>query len=401
MGKSSILDALSVAFGSFLLGIPVARPRHIHRHEAREFERNHAGSLEFLPSFPVRVEAEGTFPDPFTNETSKMSWSRDLTSARGRTTTKDARALKSLANSAYKAVLSGGDPTLPLLSYYGAGRLWSQSPVQKQGQRPSRFDAYRNSHEPDVSPGDLMAWLKRMRLNEFETNRPSDLLAAWRATVESCFDENVCVSYSPSRERLEVNFEDRGQIVAYENLSHGQRTIVSMIGDIAFKAIILNPHLGAKAVAEARGVILIDEIDLHLHPRWQRTLIPSLLSAFPRLQFIATTHSPFVIQSLNEGVMLDLDNMEVDDRVHNLPLSDIVENIQKVETADRSMTYMRKMRAADSYLEKVERMAVTSDSEERKALEAGLNDMERCFQDPGLEALMKIERMARMKRAEK
>ncbi|MGV0035868.1 MAG: hypothetical protein ACNYPE_13240 [Candidatus Azotimanducaceae bacterium WSBS_2022_MAG_OTU7] len=99
--------------------------------------------------------------------------------------------------------------------------------------------------------------------------------------------------------------------------------------------------------------------------------------------------------------MLDLDNMEVDDRVHNLPLSDIVENIQKVETADRSMTYMRKMRAADSYLEKVERMAVTSDSEERKALEAGLNDMERCFQDPGLEALMKIERMARMKRAEK
>lgn len=401
MGKSSILDALSVAFGSFLLGIPVASARHIYRHEAREFERNHNGNLEFLQSFPIQVAAEGTLQDPFTNERSKMSWSRDLTSAKGRTTTKDAGALKSLAHSAYKAVLSGDDPTLPLLSYYGTGRLWSKSPVQKKGERPSRFDAYRNSHEPDVSPGDLMAWLKRMRLNEFETDRPSDLLAEWRSTVESCFDEKVRVSYSPSRNRLEVNFEERSQIVAYENLSHGQRTIVSMIGDIAFKAIILNPHLGAKAVAEARGVILIDEIDLHLHPRWQRAIIPALLHAFPGLQFVATTHSPFVIQSLNEGVMLDLDNMEVDDRVHNLPLIDIVEDVQKIEAPDRSLTYLSKMRSAEFYLGQVDRMALTSDPDELSALKSSLEDMESRFQDPALEALMKIERLTRMKRAEK
>lgn len=408
MGKSSILDALSVAFGSFLLGIPVAKSRHIHRNEAREFERGHEESLEFVHAFPVSVRAEGTLPDPFTDELHKLSWSRDLTSAKGRTTTKDARELKNLASAAYETVIMGGDPTLPLLSYYGTGRLWNPLPALKKNTRPSRFDAYQNSHEPGVSSRELIAWLKRVRLNELETNRPSKLLAAWRAAVESCFNEKVRVIYSPSRERLEVTFEDRSQAVedrnltvAYENLSHGQRNTLAMVGDIAFKAIILNPHLGAEAVSAARGVILIDEIDLHLHPRWQRAIIPALLTAFPALQFIVTTHSPFVIQSLSEGVMLDLDNMEVDDRVYNMPLIDIVEDVQKVETSNRSLVYTQKMLGVETYLDQVDRMALSLDPVEREALSSKLDDMEHRFQDPALEALMKIERITRLKRADK
>lgn len=401
VGKSSILDALSVAFGSFLLGIPVTSPRHIYRNEAREFEREYGGTQDFVRAFPVHIEAMGRIADPMDRKIRSISWVRELGSDRGRNTIKDARQLSSIAEASYKAITEGLDPTLPLLSYYGTGRLWNKPPRQNKKTRPSRFDAYRNSHEPQVSSEDLMAWLRRERLREFETERPSALIAAWRAAVESFFDEKVRVNFSPSRERLEVNFEDRKQTVAYENLSHGQRNILSMVGDIAFKAIILNPHLGAEAVIAASGIILIDEIDLHLHPSWQRLIIPALLRAFPHLQFVATTHSPFVIQSLCEGVMLDLDSMEVDDRVHNLPLSDIVEDVQKVETADRSATYVQKRQTAEFYLAQVDRIAATSDSIERAALELELDDMERSFQDPALEALMKIERMARLKRVNK
>ena len=150
-----------------------------------------------------------------------------------------------------------------------------------------------------MSPADLLNWLRRERLKELETERPSPLLVAWRNAVEACFDESVEATYSPSRERLEVRFNDRGQTVAYDNLSHGQRNVLSMVGDIAFKAIILNPHLGAKAVSTVQRIALIDEIDLHLHPRWQRIIVPTLLEAFPKLQFVATTHSPFIIQSLS------------------------------------------------------------------------------------------------------
>ena len=395
VGKSSLLDALSIAFGSFFLGIPNVARRHINQSEVREFERDFDGTPEFNHAYPVTVEAEGKITHPVSGEVKKLCWKRTLGSRRGRTTTKDANALSSIAEEAYQAVKDRTDPTFPLLSYYGTGRLWVEPKADKKGQRPSRFDAYRNSHEPRVSPADLLSWLHRERLNELETERSSPLLTAWRKAVEVCFDEPVEVTYSPSRERLEVRFVSRQQSVAYENLSHGQRNILSMVGDIAFKATVLNPHLRAEAISKVQGIALIDEIDLHLHPRWQRIIVPALLKAFPQLQFVATTHSPFIIQSLHEGVLLDLNEMELDDRVGNLPLGEIIKDVQKVETVDRSAPYMQKMGGAQNYLGLLEKIATLADPEERAELEAELDEMESQFQDPGLEAMMRIERLAK------
>ncbi|MYH56816.1 MAG: AAA family ATPase [Boseongicola sp. SB0675_bin_26] len=395
VGKSSLLDALSIAFGSFFLGVPDVARRHINQSEVREFEREFDGAPEFNHAYPVVVEAEGRITHPVSGEVKDLCWTRALGSKNGRTTTKDARALSSIAGEAYQAVKDLANPTLPLLSYYGTGRLWVEPKAVKRKARPSRFDAYRNSHEPRVSPADLLNWLRRERLRELETERSSSLLTAWRKAVEACFDERVEVTYSPSRERLEVRFVSRGQTIAYENLSHGQRNILSMVGDIAFKATILNPHLGAEAVSAVQGTVLIDEIDLHLHPRWQRIVVPALLEAFPNLQFVATTHSPFIIQSLSEGVLLDLNEMELDDRVHNLPLREIVEGVQKVETSDRSASYLRKMRSAQNYLGLVEKQATLAGPDERAKLEAELDEMEGRIQDPGLEAMLKIERLAK------
>ena len=394
-GKSSLLDALSVAFGSFFLGIPVVPPRHIRQNEVHEFEQDFDGTPEFNKAYPVVVEAEGRITHPLTAKVTNACWKRSLGKERGRTTIRDARELSSIAQEAYQAVENRANPTLPLLSYYGTGRLWAESKNVERGKRRSRFDAYRNSHEPRVSSADLLDWLHRERLKEFETERSSRLLAAWNRAVETCFEEDVKVTYSPSRERLEVRFICRQQTVAYENLSHGQRNILSMVGDIAFKAIILNPHLGDDAVTAVKGIVLIDEIDLHLHPCWQRIIVPALLQAFPHLQFVATTHSPFIIQSLSEGVLLDLNDMELDDQVHNLPLRDIVEEVQKVETSDRSASYMQKMRGAQDYLSLVEKLATITDPEERAKLEQDLDSMEAQIQDPGLEAMMKIERLAK------
>ena len=394
-GKSSMLDALSVACGSFLLGIPVATARHIHQSEVREIERDFDGTPEFNKAYPVVVEAEGRITHPVSGDARAVRWKRVLSSENGRSTIKDARALSSVAEAAYQAVTDRASPTLPLLSYYGTGRLWNGPKNVDGKKRPSRFDAYRNSHEPRVSSAGLLNWLRSEGLKEFETDGPSPLLAAWRQAVEACFDEPVEVTYSPSRERLEVRFTCREQTVAYDDLSHGQRNVLSMVGDIAFKAIILNPHLGAKAASAVQGIVLIDEIDLHLHPRLQRIIVPALLQAFPNLQFVATTHSPFIIQSLSEGVLLDLDEMELDDRVHNLPLRDIVEDVQKVDTCDRSAPYMQRMRGAQNYLSLVEQLATLTDPDERARLEQELDGMEGQIQDPGLEAMMKIKRLAR------
>lgn len=82
-------------------------------------------------------------------------------------------------------------------------------------------------------------------------------------------------------------------------LSDGLRNMVAMISDIAFRCIKLNPHLGEKAAIETSGIVLIDEVDMFLHPTWQQTVLSSLMDAFPKLQFIVTTHSPQVISTVH------------------------------------------------------------------------------------------------------
>lgn len=82
-------------------------------------------------------------------------------------------------------------------------------------------------------------------------------------------------------------------------LSDGERGILAMVLDITRRLAQANPHMEDPA-AEAEAVILIDEIDLHLHPRWQREVIHNLTAAFPKCQFIATTHSPQVIGEMDK-----------------------------------------------------------------------------------------------------
>ena len=107
------------------------------------------------------VEAEGKLTHPVSGDVQVVRWKRALNRKKGRNTIKDARALSSVAEEAYQAVTDRTNPTLPLLSYYGTGRLWDVPKNFVIRKRPSRFDAYRNSHVPRVSSADLLNWLRR------------------------------------------------------------------------------------------------------------------------------------------------------------------------------------------------------------------------------------------------
>lgn len=76
-------------------------------------------------------------------------------------------------------------------------------------------------------------------------------------------------------------------------LSDGEKNLITLVGDIARRLAIANPH--SNDPLKGNGIIIIDEIDLHLHPSWQRRMIPKLLETFPNCQFIVSTHSPQVI----------------------------------------------------------------------------------------------------------
>ncbi len=89
--------------------------------------------------------------------------------------------------------------------------------------------------------------------------------------------------------------KDRVELLI-DQLSDGEKCLMAMTGDIARRLAIANPE--RENPLEGEGVVLIDEIDLHLHPGWQREVIPSLERAFPNCQFIVTTHSPQVLSKV-------------------------------------------------------------------------------------------------------
>jgi predicted ATP-binding protein involved in virulence len=121
------------------------------------------------------------------------------------------------------------------------------------------------------------------------------------ARVLDAFEKAVR-AFLPSYANLRVSddaaprllIERRGVEIPVRQLSDGERGSLGLILDLTRRLAQANPGLDDPA-ANGPGVVLIDEIDLHLHPKWQREIVRNLPDAFPKLQFIATTHSPQVI----------------------------------------------------------------------------------------------------------
>ncbi len=84
--------------------------------------------------------------------------------------------------------------------------------------------------------------------------------------------------------------------------------MVALFADIARRMCILNPHMGKDVLRNTSGVVIIDELDIHLHPAWQRSIVSALRQAFPKVQFIAASHSPQIIGSLKPEEVIVLHN---------------------------------------------------------------------------------------------
>ena len=121
------------------------------------------------------------------------------------------------------------------------------------------------------------------------------------------FDSNF--SYIRTGRNLEPTFSIYGQECYLEELSSGFQAILSIIANI-FEWIEGSRPEGERDVSTAQGTVLIDELDLHLHPEWQFTLREGLISIFPNLQFIVTTHSPHLLASAGPGEVIAMHKPE-------------------------------------------------------------------------------------------
>ena len=123
--------------------------------------------------------------------------------------------------------------------------------------------------------------------------------------------KNAGIVFDLDTHRLVLEFEAADgnvQKFAMDEMSDGYKNTLSMIGDIAYRMAVLNPTLGEQVLERTPGVVLIDEIDLHLHPQWQQTILSDLHAIFPMIQFIVSSHAPAVIHSVQIEQIRILDN---------------------------------------------------------------------------------------------
>jgi predicted ATP-binding protein involved in virulence len=221
------------------------------------------------------------------------------------------------------------------------------------------------------------------------------LYEAVKKAITDCIEEYKEIGYDVRHDSIMVKLNGEHWLPAYL-CSDGYRNMIAMVADIAYRMAMLNPHLGPAVTQKTPGVVLIDEIDLHLHPKWQRRVVNDLKRAFPGVQFIATSHSPFIVQSLKsmeeliklDGQMEPIENID-------MSIEDIAEDIMNVHIPQKSKRYLDMMKTAEQYYDLLEEGKSAENDDELKGIKDKLDELSIPFSDdPALQAFLKMERTA-------
>ena len=224
------------------------------------------------------------------------------------------------ASEKMKELLNQSDSALPLLNYQSIDRANLSSNIQEaqlKGQ-PERRQGYVNSFIGKSSIKDVQDWCLSMAFAEFQFRRTIKEYETFKKIV-SGFVQKIegmevvpKIELSPTMKRLVFSDNQEGQLI--NNLSAGYQSVLCMIMELAYRTVLLNPNI--ESSEEVEGIVLIDEIDMHLHPKWQWKIIDALCATFPKVQFIVATHSPIVISSAENAHVL---RMLSPDKIEPLP----------------------------------------------------------------------------------
>ena len=308
-GKSTILDALAIALGGYLTGFDGIKSNSILPEDAH-YKMFCVGSrIEPQEQFPVEIYVEGIVEQKnVTLNASEaiISWQRELNGKERRTTHGKVKFIADYARALQTSVRSG-DATciLPLVAYYGTGRLWLQKKNRtkyEKGEKLNRQMGYMDCIAAESNEKQMMQWFEEMTYIQLQEGTVIAELEAVKKALSKCYlnvDDtatDVKFAYDVRSHELEVSIYhcNKAEKFPVSMLSDGEKGIISLVADIAYRMALLNPNLLDK-VLETPGVVLIDEIDLHLHPSWQKKVVGNLMGIFPNIQFVVTTHSPSIL----------------------------------------------------------------------------------------------------------
>lgn len=294
-GKTSVLDALAIVLSQWSAAAGVV-PAAIEPSDLRIVANNSNGVVRLDQPFACKLDAVVAGR--------KASLSREGPNSKS---VKQNFWLYQEAEVALKQAGKEGGATLPVVAHYPAHRNdggWTGRQSVNQHGQLERKAAYNNALPVLLAQSHFPTWMERQAFVTFqdeghEAPASSTLRNALRDVVPGATE----VRYLAKAESVVVTFED-GHTLPVDRLSAGQRAMLTLFGDIGWRMVQLNPELGERVLTETPGVVLIDELSLHLHPRWQRRIAADLRRTFPLVQFIVATHSPLIVGEVKSECVL-------------------------------------------------------------------------------------------------
>lgn len=319
-GKSTILEGIVVAMSTMFTSLNGPKGVGIEKTHARLEAYQIGNTIDVQPQYPVCISADATI------DNKEIHWKRSLNTANGKTTIKEAKEMVSLS-SLFQERLKDGDQSLilPVVAYYGTGRLWDYH-REKQYEifgKTTRTNGYVDCVDGTANIKLMMNWFEKKTIQKYQWQEnglgPVLDLEAVLSAMQTCYNnisgvEDSRILYNMDTKELDVVYTEKNgekMRMPLNQMSDGYKGTLSLVADIAYRMAVLNPQLLEHICDETDGIVLIDEVDLHLHPAWQRRILNDLLSIFPKVQFIVTTHAPAVINSVKKENVFVIDRAEI------------------------------------------------------------------------------------------
>jgi predicted ATP-binding protein involved in virulence len=323
-GKTTVLEAIAIALGTWFVGFNIVNAKGINKRTDPLRKAYQIGATDDVQTqFPVEIEAWGKIEE---SKDQILHWKRELYTPTGTMTTKDAKEIVEYAAEYQKAISEGRtDIYLPMVAYYGTGRLWDYHRQKRNDvfKVSSRTNGYIDCLDGTANVKLMMDWFQIMTINKYQRQEENlesnpELDTVYLA-MEKCLTNlsgysDVKIRYNMGTQELDVYYSEQDKQrmrIPLNQLSDGYKGMISLVADIAYRMATLNPQLGTEVLSKGDGVVLIDEVDLHLHPAWQQKVIDNLMNIFPKVQFIVSTHAPAIISSVKTDKLRILSNKEV------------------------------------------------------------------------------------------
>lgn len=310
VGKTTILEAAAVAISGFLVGMEDVAARNIYKDDVRYqiIKDNNGIPNKSYGNSPTEIESVLSYNG------ADYFWTRAKKSAAGasRTTITPKEILKV----SQELVNCTEDKLLPLISYQGAARHWisvrSDSNEKKRKQLHDRRCGYLGCLDRAANLQSVYDWCKQMEWYNVKAKQIPENYGMFIRIISNFMsamnDGEVSeIFFHLNEEKL--FYVEKGEFKEIENLSAGYQSVLNLIIDLAYRVAVLNPDAG-EDMKKAEGIVLIDEIDSNLHPKWQWRISDALTEILPNVQFIAATHSPIIVSSCKNANIISINDRQ-------------------------------------------------------------------------------------------